>query len=252
MSSDSLIALISFGIIFTLEFIAPFFKNYGNRIKHTLNNLGVAAINRIIILACITYFTLWLDRISQSFGGILSFIDSNVLRLSVAIILFDLWMYIWHRLNHEIYFLWRFHRMHHTDPQMDSTTAVRFHPIEIIFSYFLNFLFLTILGFDFTFLAIYNTVMVPVIIFHHSNIAFSEKSDNFLNYLIVMPRMHRVHHSEIMGETNSNYGTIFSFWDRLFKSFRVRDDIQSITYGIGTFKNPKWQHIGGMLFLPFK
>ena len=142
--------------------------------------------------------------------------------------------------------------MHHTDPQMDSTTAVRFHPVEIIFSYSLNLIVLGLLGFDFTFLAIYNTIMVPVILFHHRNIAFSEKMDHLLNSFLVMPRMHRVHHSEIMGDSNSNYGTIFSFWDRLFKSFRMRRDIESITYGIGTFKKPKWQHIGGMLLLPFK
>jgi sterol desaturase/sphingolipid hydroxylase (fatty acid hydroxylase superfamily) len=252
MSSDSLIALIAFGVIFILEFSFPFFKNYGNRIKHTLNNLGIAAINRIIILACIAYFALWLDRFSQSFSGIVSFIDNNILKFLIGIILFDLWMYFWHRLNHEVYFLWRFHRMHHTDPQMDSTTAVRFHPIEIIFSYGLNLIVLGLLGFDFTFLAIYNTIMVPVILFHHSNIAFSEKWDRLLNSFLVMPQMHRVHHSQIMGETNSNYGTIFSFWDRLFKSFRMRADIQLITYGIGTFKKPKWQHIGGMLLLPFK
>ena len=252
MSSDSFIALIAFGVIFILEFIFPFFKNYGNRIKHTLNNLGIAAINRIVILPCITYFALWLDRFSQSFAGILSFFDHNVIKLLIGIILFDLWMYFWHRLNHEVYFFWLFHRMHHTDPQMDSTTAVRFHPVEIIFSYGLNLIVLGLLGFDFNFLAIYNTVMVPVIIFHHSNIAFSEKWDNLLNRFIVMPRMHRVHHSVIMGETNSNYGTIFSFWDRLFKSFRMREDFQSITYGIGTFRKLKWQHIGGMLLLPFK
>ena len=252
MNSDSLIALISFGVIFILEFIFPFFQNFGNRIKHTLNNLSIATINRIIILACIAYFALWLDLFSQTFSGILSVINNNILKLLIGIILFDLWMYFWHRLNHEVYFLWRFHRMHHTDPQMDSTTAVRFHPVEIIFSYSLNLIVLGLLGFDFTFLAIYNTIMVPVILFHHSNIAFSEKMDHLLNSFLVMPRMHRVHHSEIMGDSNSNYGTIFSFWDRLFKSFRMRRDIESITYGIGTFKKPKWQHIGGMLLLPFK
>ncbi len=252
MSSDSLIALISFGTIFILESFFPFFKNYGNRIKHTLNNLGIAAINRIVILGCIIYFSLWLEWLGERFGGILSFIDHTLLKLLIGILVFDLWMYFWHRLNHEVYFLWRFHRMHHTDPQMDSTTAVRFHPVEIIFSYLLNLIVLGILGLNFSFLVIYNTLMVPVILFHHSNISFSKNLDHFLNYFLVMPRMHRVHHSEIMAETNSNYGTIFSFWDRLLKSFKMRSDIESITYGIGTFKKPKWQHIGGMLLLPFK
>jgi sterol desaturase/sphingolipid hydroxylase (fatty acid hydroxylase superfamily) len=252
MSRDSTIALISFILIFTLEYLFPFFKNPGYRIKHSLNNLGIAAINRMIILAGITYFALWLKWFSKEFAGILSSMNHNVFKILIGIILFDLWMYFWHRLNHEVYFLWRFHRMHHTDPNMDSTTAVRFHPLEIIFSYCLNLIVLGLLGLDFTFLAIYNTVMVPVILFHHSNIAFSEKMDNLLNYFFVMPRMHRIHHSEIWGETNSNYGTIFSFWDRLFKSFVTRPDIKSVTYGIGTFKKAKWQHVGGMLLLPFK
>jgi sterol desaturase/sphingolipid hydroxylase (fatty acid hydroxylase superfamily) len=142
--------------------------------------------------------------------------------------------------------------MHHTDPSMDSSTAVRFHPVELIISYLFNVIILVLLGLNFAFLIVYKTVMFPVIIFHHSNVAFSEKWGRFLNYLFVMPNMHRVHHSEKMEETNSNYGSIFSFWDRLFGTFRKREDIKSITYGIGPFKSAKWQNIFGMLFVPFR
>jgi len=245
--------IIWFGIFFILEYFFPFFEFAKSKIKHAFLNLSLALINWLILFIVakhLNFFKTWFDKF---FIGIFDVIENtSIFNIILAVILFDLWMYFWHRLNHELYFLWRFHRLHHTDPQMDVTTISRFHPVELIISYILNIIILGFLGLNFSFLIIYKTLMLPVIMFHHSNISISKTLDQFFCRLFVMPNMHRIHHSEIREETNSNYGSIFSIWDRLFGTFKTRENIKLINYGIGTFKSKKWQNILGMLLLPFR
>ena len=141
--------------------------------------------------------------------------------------------------------------MHHSDPAMDASTALRFHPGEIFASTILRwgvFLAVGISAYD---LLLYEAIMLPVILFHHSNYYIPEKYDKILRQVIVTPWMHWVHHSRRYKELNSNYGTIFSWWDRLFASFRLRQDPAAITQGLGNISTPPWQTIGGMLKTPF-
>jgi sterol desaturase/sphingolipid hydroxylase (fatty acid hydroxylase superfamily) len=168
-----------------------------------------------------------------------------------ALVLFDLWMYLWHRANHEIPLLWRLHRVHHTDPRMDASTALRFHPGEILISTLLNGLVILLIGLSLETLVLYKAVMIPVILLHHSNLSLPAGLDRALRLVIVPPSLHRVHHSEIIAETNSNYGTVLSVWDRLFGSLRLRADTDAIRYGIGRFDEPRWQGVLGLLRLPF-
>ena len=253
MGIDSIVGLIAFTIIFILEYYFPFFKFPDSKIKHDLTNLSIALFNTAIVFLAAAFFAVCVDCFNQRFDGVLAILNNYlIVKVAAAVIIFDLWMYIWHRLNHEVPFLWRFHRVHHTDLQMDSSTALRFHPIELIISYLLNILILGLLGLNFAFLIVYKTLMFPVIIFHHSNVGLSEAWDRFFGQLFVMPNMHRIHHSERMEETNSNYGSIFSFWDRIFKTYRTRRDIRSIVLGIGAFKTNWWQSVPGLLLTPFR
>jgi len=146
-----------------------------------------------------------------------------------------------HNANHRVPFLWRFHRMHHTDMEMDSTSAIRFHTLEIVFSSCLRLAVAPLLGIEFTHLFVYEICLQPVIIFHHSNIAFPEKWDRILRALIVTPNMHRVHHSLETYETNSNYSSVFSVWDRLAGTFRKREDMATLTFGLKEFREPYCQ-----------
>jgi sterol desaturase/sphingolipid hydroxylase (fatty acid hydroxylase superfamily) len=169
-----------------------------------------------------------------------------------ALILFDLWMYLWHRANHQIRFLWRFHRMHHSDNQVDATTALRFHTGELILSSILRLAVVPLLGISLSQLILYETLLQPIIIFHHSNVALPEKIDRIFRALIVTPNMHRVHHSMVNQETNSNYSSIFSFWDRIGQSFRRRIDLLTLRYGLSDFPEETWQTVVGMLKTPLK
>jgi len=159
-------------------------------------------------------------------------------------------MYIWHRLNHEIAFLWRFHRMHHSDPAMDVTTALRFHIGELIISSFLRFGIIILLGMTTFEIILYEMIMLPIIYFHHSNFFLPYQWDKRIRTVFITPWMHWVHHSNIKEESNTNYGTIFSWWDRLAKTFKIRKDPKEIIYGVEGLSDPHWQTIVGMLKTP--
>ncbi len=131
----------------------------------------------------------------------------------------DLVMYWWHRCNHLIRFFWRFHKFHHLDTRMNTTTALRFHTVELLFSTLLKSWVFVVMGYSFIPVIIYETLFFTAIVIHHSNIKISVGFDAGYRKLFSSPLMHRIHHSNRMAETNSNYGSVFSFWDRLFGSY---------------------------------
>lgn len=248
--------LISAGAFFSLlvlETLFPLFRNQDSRWRHIGRNFGIVVIDNLIFFILLSFATgyIW-GVIEQKQIGIFNFASLPFLvRIGLMVIVFDLWMYLWHRLVHTSAFFWRFHRMHHSDPAMDASTALRFHPGEILFSTLLRWGVFLILGMTAKDLLIYEMIMMPVIFFHHSNYFLPAKIDKILRPIIVTPWMHWVHHSHIFEETNSNYGTIFSWWDRLFASFRLRNDPQKIHYGLDEIQAPHWQTIWGMLKTPF-
>jgi sterol desaturase/sphingolipid hydroxylase (fatty acid hydroxylase superfamily) len=168
----------------------------------------------------------------------------------LAILLLDAWTYLWHRMNHRLPFLWRFHRVHHSDPHMDVTTANRFHIGEIILSSLLRIPLIVLLGIGFGQLALYEILMFAVVQFHHANISISEKWDRTLRLLIVTPFMHKVHHSRWQPETDSNYSSLLSIWDRIFRSFRTNQEPGSIRIGLDECDSPEQQTFSGMLKTP--
>jgi sterol desaturase/sphingolipid hydroxylase (fatty acid hydroxylase superfamily) len=168
----------------------------------------------------------------------------------VALLLFDAWMYLWHRANHAVPFLWRFHRMHHSDPAVDTTTALRFHVGEIVISTLLRLGVIPLLGMRLWQVILYETLLLPVIAFHHSNVALPTVWDRRLRWVIVSPNMHRVHHSDWQPETDSNFASIFSWWDRLGRSFRLRPDVRTLQYGLRELDGNQWQGLWGLLRTP--
>ena len=169
----------------------------------------------------------------------------------IILLLFDLWQYTWHRINHRVRFLWRFHSVHHVDADMDASTAVRFHPVEIMLSFLARTVVMSLLGMSVGQMLLYESILLPVILFHHSNIKIPERSDRALRWLIVTPYMHWVHHSERQPETDSNYSSLLSVWDRIFRSFRLRPDPERIVLGLDSYPEVNWRSIRGSLMMPF-
>lgn len=240
--------------LFAIEHYAPHFKKRQQHLPHSLRNLTLAGVNTFIsTLFFIFIISHMCDWTWDNQYGILNQINlPTAYSLLLAIILIDLWQYVWHRLNHEINFLWKFHQVHHADKDMDASTGLRFHPTEIIYSNFIRISIIPILGIQLNHLLLYEALLLPIILFHHSNIKLNDKLDTVLRSVIVTPHMHRLHHSDIRSETDSNYASIFSFWDRLFKSYTMRPIDTAFKLGLGEqYIESQWNRLLGMLVIPF-
>ena len=235
-----------------LPFYPEFPKGMRQRVGHDARNLALGAGNALLMAvlfgAVFVAVEVWAEDRSV---GLLRILDApGWLTLGLAILFFDLWMYLWHRANHRIPFLWRFHRMHHSDPAMDVSTGLRFHPGEMVLSSMARLAVLPLLGMSLWHLAIYEALLLPVILFHHSNLRIPRWMDHGLLAVIVTPAMHRVHHSRWQPETDSNYGSILPWWDMIFRSLRLREDARTIQLGLEGFDEDRWQTLGGMLRTP--
>ncbi len=252
MSIDVIIGLVALAALFAAEgWLPAYAAGRERRLRHGIDNLGIAAISAAVGAAAAPLLVLSVELAAANGIGLCPALGLGwPACAALTFVLFDLWMYAWHRANHRIPVLWRLHRVHHTDPAMDCTTALRFHPGEILLSTLANCLVLAALGMSLGMLVLYKSIMVLVILFHHSNLAVPVGLDARLRRVLVPPSMHRVHHSAIRAETDSNYGTVFSFWDRLFGSYRLRHDPDQIRFGIGIYGDPAWQRPLRLLQLP--
>lgn len=173
------------------------------------------------------------------------------LKTVVGFIILDLWLYIIHKANHRIPFLWEFHKAHHTDTQIDASTASRFHPGQVFFSIFLDLPFMALIGFQPIQLLYFIITFRIIEIFQHSNIVFPEIINKIAEKIIVTPTFHRFHHSQEVQQTNSNYGVFFSFWDRIFHSKCSANSEKEIKFGLKDYSDAKWQTLFGILRTPF-
>lgn len=173
------------------------------------------------------------------------------LELIVAFVLLDYGNYLWHRLNHVWPLLWRFHLVHHTDPDLDVATAIRFHFGEIITSVFFRGAIVFLIGVTPAMVLIYEIVFEAETQFHHSNWKLPFKLERALNKIIVTPRMHGIHHSVVKTETDSNYSVIFSVWDRMHKTVRLNIPQEEVVTGVPSYSNPEELTVKHLLKLPF-
>jgi sterol desaturase/sphingolipid hydroxylase (fatty acid hydroxylase superfamily) len=172
-------------------------------------------------------------------------------RFTLGFLLMDLTFYYWHRLNHTRPLLWRFHNVHHVDPDLDVTTSFRFHFGEVLYSTVFRLVQVGATGVSpFTYLA-YELAFNAATIFHHSNLRLPLSVERPLNFLLVTPRMHGIHHSVVGAETNSNYSVIFSFWDRLNRSLRLNIPQADIIIGVPGYLPPSDNRLWRLLIMPF-
>ncbi len=164
----------------------------------------------------------------------------------------DLAFYYWHRANHKVPVLWRFHNVHHIDPDLDVSTSFRFHFGEIALSAIFRIIQILIIGITPAVYFIYEICFTANTIFQHSNIKLPISFERILNKIIVTPRMHAIHHSQFRTETDSNYSTVFSWWDRLHKSIRLNIPHKDIVIGVPGYYKPGDSNFGNLLLLPFK
>jgi sterol desaturase/sphingolipid hydroxylase (fatty acid hydroxylase superfamily) len=233
----------------------PFFERaVRTRSGHLARNLAVGLLNAALIAAGLSVLWGVAAAWSAKTGfGILHRAGMPLwLHACAAVLVLDVWTYWWHRANHRIPLLWRFHRMHHSDPWMDVTSARRFHPGEIVLSSLLRVPLIALLGVHLWELVLYELLMGMVVDFQHANIALPEPVDRLLRTVIVTPAMHKVHHSRIQAETDSNYTSLLSLWDRVFSSFRLRPELSAVRIGLVGWSDPPHQTLPGMLTTPLQ
>jgi sterol desaturase/sphingolipid hydroxylase (fatty acid hydroxylase superfamily) len=214
-----------------LENKLPFFRFQNSLGSRITANFGLGAINSVLasIWAIgITQFVM-LPQIDQ---GLVGSISNPVIAGILSCLIIDFYMYVWHRSMHKLPLAWKFHRLHHTDRSMNVSTAYRFHPIEIISSSIPKLLLIWLLGISSDFVLIYELAFTVVIALHHSNVAIPGGIDRLLSLVIVTPNLHRIHHSQVVAETNSNYGSVLSWWDRIFRTNNDRPDVINIQLGL--------------------
>ena len=248
-----LITAGSLGVLWSLEGLVPMFEGRRRRAHHDLVNIGLGVFNAVVVALVFAGATLAVTLWAEGAGiGLFHWLDlPRGLDLVLAVVVFDLWQYVWHRLNHRVPFLWRFHAVHHSDADLDASSGLRFHTGEIVLSACARLAVLPALGLSIGHVLVYEIALLPILLFHHSNVRVPEAVDRRLRAVIVTPWMHWVHHSDWQPETDSNYSSIFSVWDRLFGSFRLRRDPRRIRLGLG-LEEEEWRSFAGMMRLPLR
>jgi sterol desaturase/sphingolipid hydroxylase (fatty acid hydroxylase superfamily) len=183
--------------------------------RRLARNLSLFGINLVLSPLVVLPITVW----ATGFGlGLRPAWWSGWPGLLLDLLLLDFWVYWWHRANHEMPWLWRFHQVHHLDELLDSTSAVRFHFGEVLLSALARALVIVLLAFPLTSVVLFEALLLIGTIFHHSDARLPPRLERALARVIITPSIHWVHHHALRADTDSNYGTIFSFWDPLFRS----------------------------------
>lgn len=190
---------------------------------------------------------------SRGWGLLNSVAWSFRLKILVAFVFLDLVIYLQHRAFHKIPALWRLHMVHHTDLDLDATTGVRFHPVEIMISMAIKVAAVAAIGAPALAVLIFEVVLNATSLFNHSNVAMPGAADRFLRLFLVTPDMHRVHHSVIVGETNSNFSFNLPWWDRLLGTYNDQpaEGHQGMTIGLPEHRDWRRQGLPRLLALPF-
>lgn len=251
----SLILAGGIAFFWLMETAFPLFKFSYKKWKHAGINVFFT-FTTIIVNFALAFLLLLISRWTQdNHWGLLSYIDSIPLVLYALVGLMGLDLvsaYFIHWLEHKVRFMWRFHLIHHTDVHVDTTTANRHHPGESIFRFIFTSLAVFILGAPIWLIMLYQALSVVLSQFNHANISLPERLDKFLSLALVTPNMHHVHHHYVLPQTDTNYGNIFSIWDRIFGTFSYMKQ-EDITYGIDThLDESEHSKITKMLKIPFE
>ena len=250
-----LLCFIGFLSLFCiLENLFPIYKRTKNLYKRWFINISFVFIDTILLRLAFPILAVGFAVICMNNNwGLFNIIELNLyLEFFLAFVLLDFGIWLQHVLFHKINFLWRFHKIHHSDEEVDFSTGVRFHPGEILFSMLYKILLVILIGPAIGILIIFEVILNASSIFNHSNLVIPNYFDIFLRKIIVTPNMHRIHHSVNEKETNSNYGFHFSIWDKIFNTYTKYSDSENITTGLIEYNDISKKGIIYLLINPFK
>ena len=244
-----------FAVMALWEVAAPRRARSLSRWSRWPSNLGIIAVNTAVLRVLIPMAAVGLASLGEARGwGLLNALAlPGWLAVLLAVVVLDFAIYLQHVMVHAVPALWRLHRMHHADLDFDVTTGARFHPIEILLSMGIKLAVVAALGPPAVAVLIFEVVLNATSMFNHGNVRMAPRIDRVLRWFVVTPDMHRVHHSAIPSETNSNFGFNLPWWDRLFGTYRAQpsEGHDGMTIGIAQFRTPRDQWLDRMLIQPF-
>ncbi len=258
MANEAYIRLgFFFGVLVLFAFwelIAPRRRLTVSKTIRWVNNLALVFLNSLLLRAVFPVVAVGMAALVEKEGwGLLNnFSPPYWISVLAAIVALDFAIYLQHVMVHAVPLFWRLHRMHHADLDFDVTTGARFHPVEILLSMGIKLGVVVVLGPPVVAVVIFEVLLNGSSMFNHSNIRLPLGLDRVLRWFMVTPDMHRVHHSVIPRETNSNFGFNLPWWDRLFGTYRAQPEAghEAMTIGISQFREPKYLRLDRLLLQP--
>jgi sterol desaturase/sphingolipid hydroxylase (fatty acid hydroxylase superfamily) len=241
-------------LLFILERFFPLRKSTRSLIARLIVNVAISMLTFVAAVALVQPATHWALRWSaeKPFGLVHVAALPVWADFTLSFLLMDLGFYYWHLANHRVPFLWRFHNVHHIDPDLDVSTAFRFHFGEITLSSAFSVVQVSSIGISPWAFVIYQVAFQAEILFHHSNLRMPIGFERLLSKIIVTPRMHGIHHSQVRRENNSNFGTVFTWWDRLHRTLGLNIPQGEVIVGIPAYTLPEDNRLPSALLMPFR
>lgn len=251
--TTGLVAAATLAILWSFEAVAPGLLAPAPRFAQRLRHIALGLINAGAGLLAAALLLLADTPAANADFGLLRALGLPLwAAVPLGMILLDFWQYACHVAFHHVPFLWRFHAVHHNADKMDATVAMRFHTLEILAHGIATIPFAVLAGIPIEVVALYNLVLLPASMFHHANFSIPPRLDRWLRLLIVTPRMHWLHHSRWQPETNSNYASVLSIWDRLFGTLRTRARAETVEIGLDGYTQDQIDTLKGMMATPFR
>lgn len=246
------IVIVLIAFFFSLEQIMKSPFNFKKRISHLFQNILFQIVLVIFNIFFVTFQVFSIEWLNGNDIGLLYLVELPIwVKLCVSVALYDVTAYWIHRATHKIPLLWRFHRVHHSDTIMDSSTVFRFHPIELILVFGIgNIVTAALFGTDVFSMTLYYFILYVFFFFEHANLKYPKWLNYTLGLVFVMPDHHRVHHQQDQFYTDSNYADIFIVWDRLFGTFKMMP-IEKMKYGLIEFDTEEKQTFLYLIKSPF-
>jgi sterol desaturase/sphingolipid hydroxylase (fatty acid hydroxylase superfamily) len=238
------------------ELLAPRQHERIGRLRRWPGNVGIVVLDTLLVRLVFPTAAVGAALVAEAQGwGLFHALGAPAwFAFPASVILLDLAVYLQHVLFHAVPVLWRLHRMHHADLEFDVTTGVRFHPFEILLSMAIKLGVVAALGPPAVAVLLFEVLLNATSMFNHGNVRVPARLDRVLRWMVVTPEMHRVHHSVVPRETNSNFGFNLPWWDRLFGTYRPQptDGHEAMSIGIEQFRDPHELRLDRMLMQPFR
>ncbi len=245
-------ALVVLALLFLAEVRAPLRRRVRPRGERLAVNVVLALVAGLVVRLAVVPVGIAVAGAAErgGFGVLHWLVAPAAIAWAAGLLLLDYTMYLWHRLNHRVPLLWRFHLVHHTDLDLDVSTALRFHAGELLLSCGWRAAQVAVIGPPVALVVVFEVVFETATAFHHSNWRLPPALDRTLASIVVTPRMHGVHHSTLEAETNSNWSVMLSWWDRLHGTLRLERPAEpALVIGLPAYRAPLGA--AGLLALPF-